>query len=49
MNTLKLEDEIYEINKCILNLNRNINSIDQQISKNTKENISEIEETNSND
>ena len=49
MNPIKLEDEIYEINKCILNLNKNINSIDEQISKNIKGDISEIEETNSDD
>ena len=49
MNPIKVEDEIYEINKCISNLNKNINTIDEQISKNMKGDISEIEETNSDD
>ena len=30
MNPIKVEDEIYEINKCISNLNKNINTIDEQ-------------------
>ena len=34
MNHSKIEFEINEINKCIINLNKNINSIDKQISKN---------------
>ena len=31
MNHSKIEFEINEINKCIINLNKNINSIDKQI------------------
>lgn len=48
MNHSKLENEIIEINHCISNITKNINSLNDQI-KNPKSNITEIEETNSDD
>ena len=48
MNHSKLENEIIEINHYISNITKSINSLNDQI-KNPKSNITEIEETNSDD
>ena len=49
MNSSNIENEINEINKCISNLHKNINLIDDKISKNTKNEISLNEESNYDD
>ena len=49
MNSSNIENEINEINKCISNLHKNINSIDIKISKNNKNEILLNEENNSDD
>ena len=49
MISSNIENEINEINKCISNLHKNINSIDIKISKNNKNEILLNEENNSDD